>query len=293
MINIYSIDRSILCILQYPISLIIPIFNEEKRLKKGIDRILACCQQQQWDFEIIVIEDGSTDRSIEIMEKYCMNDERIRMVSLPNRCGKGGAILHAITLSNKENIGFLDIDLSADPLEFTRLIPFTNEYDIVVGSRIIRDGLNPIQRPFVRSFLSKMFTIYFSSLFNVKVQDTQCGFKLFRRESVLPIISTIQTNGFAFDTEFLVRSSLHGLRIKEVPINWHHELDSKLHINKAVFNMSRDLLKIWLKVLLLQLRDKNICNNYFASRPVILLTFIRRVMTTVTETRSKIAIVDN
>ena len=251
--------------MKFPISIIIPIFNEEKRLEKGIDRILACCQQQGWDFEIIIVEDGSTDRSVNIVEKYCLKDNRIRLLSLDRRYGKGRSLLHAIKLCKNENIGYLDIDLSADPSEFTRLMQFINKYDMVIGSRIIREGLKPIQRPFVRSCLSKVYTICFSCLFNLKICDTQCGFKLFKRDSVLPIISTIQVNGFAFDTEFLVKSFLHGLSIKEVPINWHHENNSKLKIRKAILNMSNDILKIWLNTIIIQGTDKNIPSKNFVS----------------------------
>ena len=279
--------------MKFPISVIIPIFNEENRIRNCLERALEYFNDKNWDFEIIVVEDGSTDRSVEIMEKFCLESKRIKLVSLPDRCGKGGALLHAITLCKKENIGYLDIDLSADPLEFKRLIPFTNKFDIVVGSRIIRDGLNPIQRPIIRRCLSKMYSIYFSSLFDIRIRDTQCGFKLFKREPILPIISRIQTNGYAFDAEFLVRSSLQGLTVKEVAIDWHHEFNSKLNINKAIFVMSRDLLKIWLNVLILQLRDNNLSNDYFIAKPVILLKLIRRMMTIVADARSKIAIMEH
>jgi glycosyltransferase involved in cell wall biosynthesis len=278
--------------LKFPISIIIPIFNEEKRLENGIDRILACCQQQGWDFEIIIVEDGSTDQSVNIVEKFCLKDSRVRLLSLNRRCGKGRSLLHAIKLCKNENIGYLDIDLSADPLEFARLIQFIDKYDVVIGSRIIREGLKPIQRPFVRSCLSKMYTLCFSSLFNIKICDTQCGFKLFKRDSVLPLISTIQVNGFAFDTEFLVKSFLHGLCIKEVPINWHHENNSKLKIHKAIFNMSNDILKIWLNTIIIQVTDKNIPSKYFAAKPVNISKQIQKLITLLSGTKSKIALIE-
>jgi glycosyltransferase involved in cell wall biosynthesis len=277
----------------FPISLIIPILNEEKRLKKGITRILDCCIQEGWDFEIIIVEDGSTDRSVEIIKEFCSKEKRVHLLSLDRRYGKGGALLNAIKQCKKDNIGYLDIDLSADPLEFTRLIPFAKEFDMVIGSRIVRGGLNPVQRPLIRNFLSKMYALYFACLFNMKIYDTQCGFKLFRKESILPIISTIQTNGFAFDTEFLVKSFLHGLNIMEVPINWHHENNSKLNIYKAVFNMSRDLLKIWMNTIILQVKDENIQSKYFVAKPVTIIKAIRKLMTRISEVRSKTTLLEH
>jgi glycosyltransferase involved in cell wall biosynthesis len=278
--------------LKFPISIIIPIFNEEKRLEKGIDRILACCQQQGWDFEIVIVEDGSTDRSVNIVEKFCLKDDRIRLLSLDRRYGKGGSLLCAIKQCKNENIGYMDIDLSADPLEFTRLIQFINKYDIVIGSRIIRDGLKPIHRPFIRSCLSKLYTLCFSCLFNLKICDTQCGFKLFKKDSVLPIISTIQVNGFAFDTEFLVKSFLYGLSIKEVPINWHHENNSKLKIHKAILNMSNDILKIWLNAIIIQVTDKDVPSKHFAAKPVNILKYIQKLIALIPGAKSKITLIE-
>ena len=125
-------------------------------------------------------------------------------------------------------------------------------------------------------------------LFAVKsIRDTQCGFKLFKRDSVLPIISTIQVNGFAFDTEFLVKAFLHGLCIKEVPINWHHENNSKLKIHKAIFNMSNDILKIWLNTIIIQVTDKNIPSKYFAAKPVNLSKHIRNLIALISGSKSK------
>lgn len=279
--------------MNFPISLIIPIFNEEKRLKKGIDRILECCIQQSWDFEIIIVEDGSTDRSVEIVEEYCSKEKRVKLLSLDKRYGKGGSLLYAMKQCKKDNIGYLDIDLSADPSEFTRLIPFAKEFDLVIGSRIVRGGLNPIHRPLVRKCLSKMYSLYFGCLFNMRIRDTQCGFKLFRREPILPIISSIQTNGFAFDTEFLVKSFLHGLNIKEVPINWHHENNSRLNVNKAIYNMSRDLLKIWMNTIILQVKDTDIHSKYFAAKPITMMKVIRRLNTVVFESGSRTTLLEH
>ena len=228
-----------------------------------------------------------------IVQKYCLKDNRVRLLSLDRRYGKGRSLLQAIRLCKNENIGYLDIDLSADPSEFARLIQFIDKYDLVIGSRIIRGGLKPIERPLIRSCLSKLYTFCFSCLFNLKICDTQCGFKLFKRDSVIPIISTIQVDGFAFDTEFLVKSFLHGLSIKEVPINWHHENNSKLKIHKAVINMSSDILKIWLNTIKIQITNKNIPSKYFAAKPVTLIKYIRKLMTKVYEVRSKTTILEH
>ena len=276
--------------MRFPISIIVPVYNEEKRLEKGISRILNFCQQQNWNFEVIIVEDGSTDRTVEIVKQFCLRDKRIKLISLSYRCGKGGSILHAIKHCSRDNIGYLDIDLSTDPSEFKRLIPYIKEFDVVVGSRLKRGGLKPIQRPFMRSMLSKLYSSYFSTLFNVGILDSQCGFKIFKRKSILPIVSTIQTNGFAFDSEFIVNSSLFGLRIKEVPIEWHHEMGSKLNVHRAIFMMSFDLQKIWINTIQLQLISNNSIQTCSVVKPVILYKIVKKMVTVVSETRSNIAI---
>ena len=264
----------ILIKVNFPISIIIPIFDEEKRLERGLDRTLQYCIASNWDFEVIVVEDGSTDSSVEIVKKYALQDNRVKLVSLDKRYGKGGFLLKAIHHCNKDNIGFMDIDLSTDPSEFERLMQYSEEFDIIIGSRILRGDLGPIKRPTYRSFLSFMYSLLFKCLFNVKIFDLQCGFKLFNRDSILQIISTVKTNGFAFDTEFLVKSYLHGLKIKEVPINWHHDFGSKLDIIKTVCNMFNDLVAIWLDVIKIQTTERSLHKDCFLARPIMFSRFL-------------------
>jgi glycosyltransferase involved in cell wall biosynthesis len=255
--------------LNLSISIIIPIYNEEKRIRRGLDRILDYCNKQKWEFEIIVVEDGSSDSSAKIVNEFSLKDDRVKLLSLGKRYGKGGSILKAIESCKKDKIGFIDVDLSTDPSEFSKLIRYGDEFDIVVGSRILRGTLGPIKRPLYRSILSFTYSKISACLFDTKLQDLQCGFKLFKRDSILKILSSIKTNGFAFDTEFLVKSSLYGLKIKEEPIIWQHDYGSKLNVYKAVFHMSKDLILIWIDVLKIQNTERTIPINYFLARPII------------------------
>jgi dolichyl-phosphate beta-glucosyltransferase len=246
------------------------MFNEERRIRKCLERSLEYCIAQDWDFEIIVVEDGCTDQSVKIVKEFSDHDQRINLVSLPKRFGKGGSVLRAIDYCTKSNIGFMDVDLSADPWEFERLIPFIEKNDIVVGSRTMRGSLGVATRPMKRRLLSFMYHLFFSCLFDIKIRDLQCGFKLFKKNSLSRVISEIKVNGFAFDTEFLVLSKLNGLQIKEVPIVWHHDKNSKLNLCATVLNMSSDLLNIWLKVFRTQLHENSSDRVKFVARPIIL-----------------------
>ena len=136
------------------ITIIIPVHNEEKRLLRCLQRTIEYCDSQQWDYELIIVEDGSTDRTVEIAQKLVSRNDRIKLVSKEERLGKGKAIRSAMLYAEKKFVGYMDADLSADPSEFERLLLFIAEFDIVVGSRILRGELPKIKRPFIRSFLS-------------------------------------------------------------------------------------------------------------------------------------------
>ena len=256
--------------MKFPISIIIPIYDEEKRIKNCLEIVTNYCEIQNWDYEIIVVEDGSKDQSTNIVNEYSNKNSHVRLVSLPKRVGKGGSLLEAINHCRKPYVCFMDVDLAAHPSELERLIPSLKEFDVVIGSRILRGDLLPIKRPIYRSVLSHLYLAFFKCLFKIDVYDLQCGFKLFKRESIQKIVPYIKTGGFAFDTEFIIVGHKFGLKIDEVPINWIHGNDSKVNVRKTAFEMSKDLLKIWYSNFNNQLWDDNIQENNFIVRPIIL-----------------------
>ncbi len=260
--------------MKFPISIIIPIYDEEKRIKNCLETITNYCEIQNWDYEIIVVEDGSKDQSTNIVNEYSNKNSHVRLVSLPKRVGKGGSLLEAINHCRKPYVGFMDVDLAAHPSEFERLIPSLKEFDIVIGSRILRGGLPPVKRPIYRSVLSRLYLAFFKCLFKIDIYDLQCGFKLLKRESIQKIVPYIKTGGFAFDTEFIIVGYQFGLKINEVPINWIHGNGSKVNVRKTAFEMSKDLLKIWYSNFNNQLWNDNIQKNNFIVRPIILSKFL-------------------
>ena len=243
------------------ISIIIPAYNEEKRITKCLTRTLQYCIQQQWDFEILVAVDGSTDNTAKIVESFQSNDNRVKLILLENRMGKGGAVTNAIVRARSQYIAYMDADLSADPSELKRLLIHVDNYDIVIGSRILRGTLPPIERPFIRSFLSHTYAKAFRLLFRLQIYDPQCGLKVLRKNEILKFLPELQTSGFAFDSELLVIASVLGLRIKEIPINWTHDKGSKIDIMKQITVMGFNLLSIWKKARSLQNTNKENVNS--------------------------------
>jgi dolichyl-phosphate beta-glucosyltransferase len=228
------------------ISIIVPAYNEERRIDSCLQRLRSYCIDSNWDFEIIVVEDGSSDRTVDKVNMHHLTDNRISLLSLPSRLGKGGSIVAAALLSvNKEYMAYLDVDLAADPCQLDRMIPFVSDNDIVIGSRILRGNLPRIKRPFHRNLFSLLYSRIFRALFRIPIYDPQCGIKLFR-SSVLPtLFRKITISGFAFDTDLIVTANALTLRIKEVPVNWTHGKSSTLNVLTELRSMGIDLLSIW------------------------------------------------
>jgi len=129
---------------QLKISIIIPAYNEENRILRCLNRLLRYCNESEWDFEVLIAEDGSTDNTVKIVKDFASQDKRIKLLSFTERLGKGGAIKNAMFQATKDCVCYMDVDLSADVAELERLIPFLNDYDIVIGSRLLRGNLPDI-----------------------------------------------------------------------------------------------------------------------------------------------------
>lgn len=230
------------------LSVIIPVHNEERRIRPCIDRIQQYMEDNKFDYQIIIAEDGSTDRTVEIAEQYAKLNNKVILSSSKERLGKGGSILKAISNATKDTLIYIDVDLAADISEIERMYLYAESYDVIIGSRLIRKDLEKVDRPLSRTVFSKCYSFLCRVLFKSSIKDYQCGLKLLKKNPtlMLEVIPKIKTKKFAFDTELIVQSKAHGLRIKEVPVQWKHKDDSKINISKQIWCMGYDLLRIWL-----------------------------------------------
>jgi glycosyltransferase involved in cell wall biosynthesis len=228
------------------LSIIIPAYNEESRIGRCLEDVLAYANRKRWDYELIVVEDGSTDKTRSIVNEYNSYDKRVKLLSLPTHLGKGGSIASAALFAvTKEFVIYMDVDLAAEPPELERLLDNIDGYDIVIGSRILRGNLPPVKRPIHRSVFSHLYSKLFRILFRIPVYDPQCGLKLFRAEITEKLLNEINVAGFAFDSDIIVKAFYLGLRIKEVPINWTHGKSSTLNVITEIRSMALDLFSIW------------------------------------------------
>jgi dolichyl-phosphate beta-glucosyltransferase len=192
------------------------------------------------------VNDGSTDKTKEVVRE-CKN-KNIQIIDNNENKGKGYSIKQGFLTATKEWVLFTDADLSTPIEEFDTFLRYS-DYDVMVGSRNLPDSLIVVKQPFLRSTLGKIFPFFVRLLVLPGIKDTQCGFKLFRKEAAQKIAELQTIDGFCFDVEQLVIAKKLGYSIKEVPISWHNDERSKIKIVKDSVRMFLDLVRIKLKYL--------------------------------------------
>ena len=226
------------------ISVILPVYNEEKVLKKSVESIKKVLDTMPNKYEIIISEDGSTDRSAEIAKS--LECSAIRVLNNKERKGKGAAIKNAAELATGNIIIFMDADLASHPGHINNLVKmFDSGAAIVAASRYHKDST--AKRTPVRRFASKSFNFLVRISLDSKLTDHQCGFKAFRKDLVLPLINQVEDKSWFWDTELLVRAQRSSLKIIEMPIEWNEEQDSKFRLFEDTCNMFCSLISFKFK----------------------------------------------
>jgi len=172
-----------------------------------------------YEFELLIMEDGSIDKTFEIAKTYSKRYSNIHVFHSKERLGKGNAIKRGFNLSNGEYIIFIDADLPVNLSAFPKLIEGLEKgHSIVIGSRYHPESM--LNRTIYKTLKSKLYNYLINLIFNTKLSDHQCGFKAFKRSDINKIIDDIQDNAFFFDTELLVKAKKADLSIIEIPIVW-------------------------------------------------------------------------
>ena len=228
------------------LSVIVPAFDEEKRLGATLKRMLAYFDERKTPFEILVVDDGSQDGTGALVETISGCRSEVRLLSYkPNR-GKGYAVRYGMMRACGERILFSDADLATPIEEIENLSGKLDEgYQIAIGSRdVVGSQLIKHQSWFLEQG-GKTFNKMVQALAVPGIHDTQCGFKLFTKEAALSIFSRCQVDHFAFDVEVLYLAiKLFGFRVVEVPVRWAHQEGSKVVFLRDAFRMAKTLFKI-------------------------------------------------
>lgn len=216
------------------ISLIIPAHNEEGRIGITLNRYLRIFPAKFGnDFEIIIIINNCNDRTVDVVQDFCKSSPNLRFKNFDFPIGKGGAIIEGFKLAKGEYVSFVDADGSTGPYDFLRVMRGIGGNDGAIGSRWLIDS-KKIDQPFSRKIVSRGFNILVRVLFRFPYRDTQCGAKIFRKESIDCLLLDLGISGFSFDVELLYLLHKKGFKIIEIPIRWKHFGKSSLDMRKAI-----------------------------------------------------------
>jgi dolichyl-phosphate beta-glucosyltransferase len=232
------------------LSVVIPAYNEEKRLKRTINEIFDYLSKKNFSFEVIVVNDGSKDKTSDVVRELMKKYQNLTLIENKENKGKGWVVRQGMMEAKGKLRLFTDADNSTPISEIEKfLIEFEKGADIVIGSREIKGAILDPPQPLFRRFMGEGFKILRKIILGLwEIQDTQCGFKCFKSEVVEKIFPKCKINRFAFDPEILILAKRENYKIKEIPVYWRNDLESKVKFN-SIFNMAKDLFKIRLNLI--------------------------------------------
>lgn len=226
---------------QYCLSIIIPAYNEEKRLHETLTQITEFIERQDYTTEVVVVDNASTDRTGDIISSFSSNCSFLRYVFEPVR-GKGAAVKSGVMASHGEFLIITDADLSVPIEEANKFLAVLHSNsDIAIASREL-PGANRYNEPPYRHFIGRAFNLLIRSLLLPDIHDTQCGFKGFRHSIANDLFSSNTLNGWSFDAEILYIALSRGYRIAEVPVDWYYREFSRVNIMSDPWYMLKDIL---------------------------------------------------
>ena len=227
------------------ISVIVPVFNEEKIVAQTMAEIVSYLNKQTYTWELLIVDDGSTDKTLMIAKKNqkTTNNKNIKIIELTHE-GKGWAIKNGMLASTGLLKFMCDADLSMPIHNLQNFINnFNSKSEIIIGSRTQQNSQRHGESIF-RQIRSKVFNIIVRSILPIPYKDTQCGFKCFTKDAAEKLFHLQQLKGFSFDVEILFLANKLGIKINELPITWEHKEQSQVSSIKDSLKMLIDVFKI-------------------------------------------------
>jgi dolichyl-phosphate beta-glucosyltransferase len=232
------------------VSIIIPAFEEQERLGDSVRKILRYIESENLSAELIIVDDGSNDKTAEIGEQTCAEFPEIntKVIRYEENRGKGFAVKTGLLAAQADIALFSDADLSTPIEELPKLVkPIQNgDFDVTFGSRALDRNLIGVHQPWRREQGGKVFNFIVRTLTRLPFWDTQCGFKAFNMQNFRPLLDVMQIERFGFDVEFLYVANLHKLKLKEIPVRWDHDERTKVNVfrdSQRMFNEVRLIRK--------------------------------------------------
>ncbi|MFW6220621.1 MAG: dolichyl-phosphate beta-glucosyltransferase [Nanoarchaeota archaeon] len=225
------------------LSIVIPVFNEEERIKKSLFEIISYLKNSKIikNFEIIIVDDNSSDNTFNIVSNF---DKKIIVLKNKKNYGKGYSIKKGILNAKYDYILFTDADLATPINEIEKMLIEIKHFDVVIASRNLKNSKIVVKQPFYRQILGNIFPFIVRFILISNIKDTQCGFKLFKRNVARKIFKLQTRYRFSFDVEILFIAKKKGFKIKEIPVKWIDKKGSKVNLLKDSTKMFIDLFKI-------------------------------------------------
>ena len=226
-------------------SIVIPAYNESARLRATLDKVLTHIERHGWDAEILVVNDGSTDDTAQIVETYAAQSRAVRLLENPGNRGKGFSVRNGMLHANGELILFSDADLSSPIEEANKLFAAIQAgANIAMGSRWLRAELQTQRQPIHRQLFGRIFNLALRIILGLQYRDTQCGFKAFTRRAAHLIFPLQHIERWGFDPEILYLARKFGLKVEEVPVKWAHRDGTRINPLRDGIRMFGEMLRI-------------------------------------------------
>ena len=230
--------------MQIYLTVVIPAYDEQHRIKPTLKEIIKYLSDKEFSSEIIVVDDGSSDKTNQISKEVLRKFPSHKVLKLSPNQGKGAAIKTGVSHAQGKYILFMDADNSTHIQQIENLLPYIEEYPIVIGSRHISKESIKRKQSFIRRILSRTSNFLIRRMLRTRILDTQCGFKLFQGSVAKNIFDKVEIKRFGFDIEIIAITLAQEIPIKEVPVNWYDAGRSKLRAGQAAFATLIELLKI-------------------------------------------------
>lgn len=227
------------------LSIVVPCYNEEKRFKAGFDHYLTFLQKQKYTWELIFVNDGSTDKTLDLIKKSATKNQNIKVVTYSQNRGKGFAICQGIKVANGRYILFSDLDHSVPIWTVNSFFKYFNQgFNAVIGSRRVKGAKLLVRQPILREYLGRGFTLLVRIFVDFKIKDSTCGFKAFESSVAKKLFSKISIYGWAFDAEILFLCKKLKVKYAQAPVQWSDVGGSQVRLKKDILRSLFGLVKI-------------------------------------------------
>lgn len=227
------------------LSVVFPAYNEADKIEKNLSAVISFFNQKDFPYEVVVVEDGSKDRTLAILQTMVKKSPQLRVLPNEKNMGKGTSVKKGILAAQGKFILFSDVDLATPIKEFDKFLPHLKQgFDIVIGSRRLPNSNVRRQQKFTRRFFGNCFYFLVHHFVLPDIADTNCGFKAYRREAAQEIFKKQKLARWGFDTELLFIARKKGFKIKEVPVSWYDADTSTVKVKRVIFETLGELAKI-------------------------------------------------